>query len=854
MIGSQEYQASRGPADSSGIRGYLVGLAPSLEKRRIPLSAFPLPIGREEAGSGLFIDDDRVSRLHCQITEQDGVLYIEDLESRNGVAVNGLGCYRRALFHGDVIDLSGEGGGYFRFEGADAGGGWRRSILPAQPDWKIGREPGNEIVLDDVLVSLVHARIERIRNGRLRIHDNGSLNGTTIKGRHVKTALLTPKCHTLIGSFEFKVELRPDGALQVDLRRLGESIRVECTNLTIGSGKKFRLKDVTLALRPGEFVGILGPSGAGKSTLLKALNGAEPATGGAVYFNEAPLYPLYEVFNKQIGYVPQDDIVYPDLTVKESLLYAARLRLPPDFLGFELRKIVTETIELLGISHVQNKAVKQLSGGQRKRVCIGCEMIMNPGIFFLDEPTAGLDPATEERLMMKFRELSDQGVTCLMTTHILYKLHLFDRVIIMAKGQLVFFGTPSEALVFFGGEKPLENTLKIFDLLEGVIDESGAPHGEVASGAELMEIASLYSNRYKQSVLYANHIESGLSERAQQSLQGKKFTGSTGIFDWLSDLFSFVDIYQLLVLTWRNWTLLQRAHSKIMLSLIVPLILGFATILPPPPEVPSYQDKEAEISRVQNELEKDYFTRPTFEEILEVDGNVPEEIYAMRYETLADFSIPVTTLLMMVMSPIFMGTLTTCLDISGERTIFRRERLLGQKVTDYILAKVPIIILLSVLMSAVYLGVCLIRPELQRLDFRFVVLTTVMLTFTSGCLGLAISSLDKSFGRNSVMYAILAIFPQLVLSGGLAPVFLEGLGIGWQLVALGIPSRWGMEMMLNAAYSPTTWQATLAEEEMGFEMAEGVVERGAGALLMLAASFLMIAMLAVRSSDVRRPG
>ncbi len=230
------------------------------------------------------------------------------------------------------------------------------------------------------------------------------------------------------------------------------AIRVDAQGLSKQANGTKILTDVSLSAHPGEFIGLLGPSGAGKSTLLNALNGFRPADTGRVLLNGTNLYKHYERFRALIGYVPQDDIVHKSLTAYKALFYAALLRFPLFGVPQKRENVeqrVREVLRLLGLEEHRNTRIKRLSGGQRKRVSLGIELLTSPPLLFLDEPTSGLDPGLEERMMTLFRKLAHEGRTVIITTHIMESLELLDLVAILVKGQLVFYGPPQFALRAF---------------------------------------------------------------------------------------------------------------------------------------------------------------------------------------------------------------------------------------------------------------------------------------------------------------------------------------------------------------------------------------------------------------------
>jgi ABC-type multidrug transport system ATPase subunit len=271
----------------------------------------------------------------------------------------------------------------------------------------------------------------------------------------------------------------PQTAIRVDAQGLSKSV----------DGTKILL-DVSLSIHPGEFVGLLGPSGAGKSTLLNALNGYRPADQGRVLLNGTNLYEKFDRFRTLLGYVPQDDIVHTSLSVYKALYYSALLRLPQLEKGNAIKQRVMEVIRTLELEAQTKTKIKKLSGGQRKRVSLGIELLTSPPLLFLDEPTSGLDPGLEERMMNLFQKLSQGGRTVIITTHIMESLGLLNLVAILNKGWLVFYGPPELALSAFN----VTEFSDIYDKLEQ-FDPAALAH------------------QYRQSPIYKKYVTSRLAKR-----------------------------------------------------------------------------------------------------------------------------------------------------------------------------------------------------------------------------------------------------------------------------------------------------------------------------------------------------
>jgi ABC-type multidrug transport system ATPase subunit/ABC-type multidrug transport system permease subunit len=201
------------------------------------------------------------------------------------------------------------------------------------------------------------------------------------------------------------------------------------------------LRSIDLDIRPGQMVAVAGRSGAGKSTLLEVLAGQRALTAGQIRYDGDDV----------IGFVPQDDIVHRDLPVRAVLRYAARLRLPSSYADAIVDARVRETMAVLGLEPYADHRVGALSGGQRKRVSIGTELLARPAALFLDEPTSGLDPATAGALVSTLRDLAARGTTVVMTTHSPEDLRDCDALLFVAPGGvLAYRGAVEDAASHFG--------------------------------------------------------------------------------------------------------------------------------------------------------------------------------------------------------------------------------------------------------------------------------------------------------------------------------------------------------------------------------------------------------------------
>ncbi|XP_078442909.1 ABC transporter G family member 9-like, partial [Wolffia australiana] len=216
----------------------------------------------------------------------------------------------------------------------------------------------------------------------------------------------------------------------------------------IARPEKTVLDGVSGTVRPGEMVALLGPSGSGKTTLLTALAG-QLAVTGSVSYNDRP---LTSAMRRRIAFVPQDDVLYPHLTVEETLLYTARLRLPAPL----ARTMARAVADQLGLgacraSLVGGPARRGVSGGERKRVSIGQELLVDPSLVLLDEPTSGLDSTTAARIVAALRGVARGGRTVVLTIHQPSSrvFYMFDRVLLLSTGRAVYYGEGSAAMGYF---------------------------------------------------------------------------------------------------------------------------------------------------------------------------------------------------------------------------------------------------------------------------------------------------------------------------------------------------------------------------------------------------------------------
>ena len=315
----------------------------------------------------------------------------------------------------------------------------------------IGSSGTSDIVLPPNGVAKTHASINKLGHN-ITIRDYSSLNGTYVNGMK-----LLPNRDISLNNFDViligntKIILYNDKLIYQIYQK---GIKLEAIDIVKRVKIKFKVKEISshvnMTVNPSEFVAFVGGSGAGKTTFMKCISGVDEPSSGVVLLNGENLYENYAELKHNIGYVPQEDIVYSNLTLYDMLKYTTKLRMPDNSTRFEREERIDDVLNTVQLTDFKNSYIRQLSGGQRKRASIAVELIADPSLFFLDEPTSGLDPDTERSLMKTLREMSKMGKTIILVTHNTLNLHLCDKVAFFGKGgHLCFYGSPQEALDFF---------------------------------------------------------------------------------------------------------------------------------------------------------------------------------------------------------------------------------------------------------------------------------------------------------------------------------------------------------------------------------------------------------------------
>jgi ABC transport system ATP-binding/permease protein len=620
------------------------------------------------------------------------------------------------------------------------------------PIISIGRYPDNTVVLTHPLVSRHHAQLELLNSGSYRIVDLHSTQHVYVNGRPVKVKLLSSGDEIGIGPFKFNYTGKE--LVQIDT---GDSIRIDALHLKqYGNLLTLLLDDISLTIPPHKFVALVGSSGVGKTTLLNALSGLEPARRGTVLYNGQDYYRHLAGFSTQIGYVPQDDIVHRRLTVANALYYTARMRLPNDFTHAQIKQRVDEVLEDVDLKHRRRQMVSKLSGGERKRVSIALELLANPSVFFLDEPSAGLDPGLDLKMMLLLRELADKGHTIVLVTHATANIDVCDSICFMVRGgRLAFYGSPQEAKTYFG----TTNFAEIYNSLEPTEEDKNIP-----KEAE---------ERYKQSQYYQHYIVEPLKQRSAEQpaeTEGNEIHSPRGHVN-----------------PWRQFSLLSRRYLHLLkndvanllilllqapiIALILFYLAGQGTFAPTSiATCPLRQDPSHNAGRIVSincQRVVDLLNTPQGTAFAQRQHQTKQQLLqqAISPNSGADAQ---TLLFIMAFAAVLFGCINGAREIVKEAPIYRRERMVNLGIAPYIFSKIVVLGVFCLLQSAILVYLVNLKAPFHQGIFLPIIaeiyITMALAALAGLMIGLLISAVVRNTDR-AMSFVPLVLIPQVIFSG-----------------------------------------------------------------------------------------
>lgn len=404
----------------------------------------------------IVIDSSIVSNTHGYFKLEEGNLSIYDNDSLNGILIDGKKVKESKLDIDSIIRIDNDNN--------NLPNGIILIISKENPlkKWKSIKLSllKDKIIKEDETLANLFTSYKIVKNDNIyQIEGNGNI---LINNKPLEMQS-TLKDNDIINDHNNLCIFKTD-KLIYEYDEIGIRINAENISKTVFvKGKKREItQNVSMIIEPGEFISFVGGSGAGKSTFLKFLCGINKPTRGNIYYGDLELFSNYNELKDEIAYVPQDDIVFTNLTMIDMLRYSAKLRLSTNLTEVEKESRVREAIDIVDLNGKENVMIRNLSGGQRKRVGIAVELLADPKIFFLDEPTSGLDPGSERNLMNTLKKMSKMGKTIILVTHNTLNLHLCDRVAFFGTGGiLTYIGAPEEAKKFFG----VNDFVEIYNLI-----------------------------------------------------------------------------------------------------------------------------------------------------------------------------------------------------------------------------------------------------------------------------------------------------------------------------------------------------------------------------------------------------
>lgn len=435
--------------------------------------------GRDENKCDIVIPVPTVSGVHGKIKFANGATYVGDMGSTNGMYLFQGHNYERMIPRKYYKKNAGDW--IFRIDSSGQSSSNPIVIILTDSEnksaWKctklqdgitaIGRDPRNHIVMETPNFSRCHAVIYKQGN-QYMVMDKESMNGVYVNGTRVKKQQIIGEKDMIQIAGSLFILLA--GNLMYQSCQGGVSLSMENISKTVGKGKNSKkiLNHVYCDIGSNEFVAIIGGSGAGKTTVMNAMSGFDEELSGRVLCNGIDLHKNFAALKNMIGFVPQQDIIYENLTLQKMLAYTAKMKMPSDIGRNEMHRRILKVLEMVDLTEYAGAYIRKLSGGQKKRASIAVEMLADPGLFFLDEPTSGLDPDTEQALMHTLARLSkEEGKTIIMVTHTTQSIHLCDKVVFMGPGgKICYCGPPSEICEYFGQKELVD----VYNVLSKDVD------------------------------------------------------------------------------------------------------------------------------------------------------------------------------------------------------------------------------------------------------------------------------------------------------------------------------------------------------------------------------------------------
>ncbi|MEK6783114.1 MAG: ATP-binding cassette domain-containing protein [Bacteroidota bacterium] len=476
------------------------------------------------------------------------------------------------------------------------------------------------------------------------------------------------------------------------------------------------LQNVSLAERGSKLIGLMGASGSGKSTLLSVLNGSERPSSGRVLINGINIHDDPDKVEGIIGFIPQDDLLMEDLSVFDNLYFAARLCFG-HYSKKQTRDLVEKVLMSLGLSEIRNLKVgsplqKTISGGQRKRLNIGLELLREPTVLFVDEPTSGLSSRDSENIMDLLKELSLRGKMIFVVIHQpssdIFKM--FDTLVILDVGGFqIYYGNPVESVSYF------QEIVNAAYKTPGACPECGNINPEQVFNIIETRVVNEFGR-----FTHTRKISPGQwYQYFKQKMKLPKISQVTEALPVTQQIPNW--FRQFLVFAQRNILSKIADHQYLIINaLLAPLLALFIS----------------------------YFSK------YNINGSV--------YTFFGNENVPVYFFMSIVVA-LFVGLILSAEEIFRDRKILKREKFLNLRRSSYLISKVMVLFVISAIQTISFIIVGNLVLEIPLSEVRYWLILYSCSCFAN-MLGLNISSAFDSAVTIYILIPIL-IIPQLLLSG-----------------------------------------------------------------------------------------
>jgi ABC transport system ATP-binding/permease protein len=524
------------------------------------------------------------------------------------------------------------------------------------------------------------------------------------------------------------------------------------------------LQNINIAEQGGRLIGLMGASGSGKSTLLNVLNGSEKPSSGKVTINGADVHEHPMNVEGVIGYIPQDDLLIEDLTVFQNLFYAAKLCFG-NKTDEEITKLVIQVLMSLGLTEIRDLKVgsplqKTISGGQRKRLNIGLELLREPSVLFVDEPTSGLSSRDSENIMDLLKELALRGKMVFVVIHQpssdIFKM--FDSLIILDSGGFqIYYGNPVEAVNYFR------------DIVNAAIKNQGAcPEcGNINPEQIFSIIETKIVNEYGRLTNTRKISPGQWYQYFKQKIKVPKISHIRQAIPVAQKIPNWFNQFRVFV----TRDVLSKLDNKqyLFINIFAPPVLAFFI---------------AFMVKYYNILA----------------GNP-------RYSFYTNYNVPVYFFMSVVVA-LFFGLIVSAEEIYRDRKILKREQFLNLSRSSYLVSKVGVMFTISALQTLLFIAVGNLVLEIPLTELRY-----WPILFSTACfanmLGLNISA---SFNSAVTIYITipLLIIPQLLLSGVVINFdrFNPRVGkpVGIPVMGEVMASRWAFEALMVTQFKDNPYE------------------------------------------------